>query len=374
MKRGLVALVGLYIVLIVCGSVYALEYTHNSTDGTYNVTGGTASAYYSSAPIDYSLPYFRYFNYKETSDQYITLLDVDVSTMNMGELLNTVELCNRTINYAAKLLGNFNKHSSGHLPLWCMIDFHEFLKINEVADVLVHKWKEASSRLAEMGATGYPDINNTVTHYPDIFFLEGDYDARYNYVRFIDEFNRIFITRGIKTEPGNYDSTKVIVPIENCTMEFETRTLEDFDILYENMTTEVGSGKNYHTEEFQVGEFEMTNLASDEYNPLLLQISIAQYIGPSRYEPSNPFDGYKAVNYNAYDHLDTETIEVDGHSALLYSSYYTKNNKRPNRYAVTFALDANTFVMIKTSMADYDKDVSLWIETLHIEKNNTTDL
>lgn len=349
----------------------ALEYTHNATAGTYNVTGGTASAYYSSAPVDYNLPYFRYFDYDEKSDQYITLLDADVSAMNMSELLNTVELCNGTINYATKLLENFIKRPSGEFCLLCMIDFHEFLKINEVADVLVHKWMEASARLSEMGATGYPDINETVTHYPDIFFLDGDYDARYNYVRFIEETNRFFNTRGIKTEPGNYDSTKVTVPIGDYTMEFETRTLEDFNVQYENMTNEVGSGKDYHIDEFNVSKFEMTDIES--YNQLLLQISIAQYIGPSTYKPRNPFDGYKAVNYNAYEHLDTETIEVDGHSALLYPSYYTKNNKRPNRYAVTFALDANTFVMIKASMANYDKDVSLWIETLHIEKNNSKD-
>jgi len=177
-------------------------------------------------------------------------------------------------------------------------------------------------------------------------------------------------TLGIKTEPGNFDSTKVIVPMGNYTVEFETRSLEDFNVQYENMTTEVGSGKNYHTEEFRVSEFEMKSLV-DAPNQLTLQISVAQYIGPSKYEATNPFDGYKAVDYKYYEHLGAIPVQVDGHSASLYQSYYTENNKRPNRYAIVYAFNTGTtktFVMIKTYMANYDKDVSLWIETLHVER------
>jgi hypothetical protein len=351
------------------------------TDGTYNVTGGTASAYYSSVPVDYNLPYFRYFNYNENSsyDEYIKLLESNVSSMNMSELISTTKLCKSTIKNATVYLGSFDEQSQGDVPLWSMIDFQSFLRINEVADVLIQKWTEASIRLSGMNVTGYPDVNETIPRRLDNTLLDGQYDVRYDYLRFVEESYVYFSRFLIRTEPGNYDSTKVIAPIGNFTVEFETRSLEEFDVKHEIITIEVGSGKNYHTEKFRVSKLIMQDhdIHASNYTTMTLQISVAQYIGPSKYEATNPFDGYDAVISKNYELLSAHTTQVDGHSASLYESYNTKNNNLPDKYAVVYDFNTGTtknFVLVETYMANYDKDVSLWIETLHIEKNNTNGL
>jgi len=122
-----------------------------------------------------------------------------------------------------------------------------------------------------------------------------------------------------------------------------------------------GSGKEYHTETFNVYTFKMPGGLSN------FEISIAQYTGLAKYKPGNPFDGYDAVDKRNYELLDIEDVQIDGHTATKYTAYHIKN-KDYFVYAILYALDANTFVMIVTDKLDYDKDVSLLIDTLHIEK------
>lgn len=167
---------------------------------------------------------------------------------------------------------------------------------------------------------------------------------------------------GIKIEPSDYESTKITVPLGNCTTAFEIRTVGEMYITNTTVTQSAGSGKDYHIETFRVDNFQMDRAAAS------LKISIAQYTGPSKYKPTTPFDGYDAVNKKGYETFSPEDIQIDGHTARLDESYNIKHEKYPDRYAVTYALDSNTFVLIETYTLNYDKDVSLLFDTFHIMK------
>ncbi len=140
---------------------------------------------------------------------------------------------------------------------------------------------------------------------------------------------------------------------------FQIRTVGEMSIRNSTTSQTAGTGIDYHTENFTQTSFVMGNN---------LFISIAHYTGPAKYQPTSPFDPLKAAKRTGYTILDPESIKIDGHIGTAVVSYNTKYPDRPNIYVVSYALDLNTFVQVRASSLDYDKDVALLLETLHIEK------
>ena len=132
------------------------------------------------------------------------------------------------------------------------------------------------------------------------------------------------------------------------------------EIKHNMVSKATGTGKDYHTENFTQISFVMGDN---------LFITIAHYIGPAKYKPMNPFDPLSAVKRTGYITVNNGVnFKIDGHTGRKCVSFNSKYPDKPNRYAVSYALDSNTFVQVRTISLDYDKDVALLLETLHIEK------
>ena len=57
-----------------------------------------------------------------------------------------------------------------------------------------------------------------------------------------------------------------------------------------------------------------------------------------------------------------------GYRATVKLQQIWHATNKPHMCVVSYALDSNTFVQVHTQHLDYDKDVALLLETLHIEK------
>jgi hypothetical protein len=251
------------------------------------------------------------------------------------------------------------------------IKYSEFMKINEITDCLLRFRYSAIYALNAKNVSGYDkqaleeakwfnQIEHIVLYNDSRIFLRYE-EGRIKWYGIYMESRRIEAL-GIKTELGNYyGSTKITVPLGNYTATFEIRLDKRMDITNKTILHEVGVGKDYHTELFKVNTLEMSGGLS------YLTISIAEYAGSAKYKSTMPFDGYDAVDKRNYELLGIEDVQIDGHTATKYTAYHIKNDDY-YVYAILYALDANTFVMIVTDKVDYDKDVSLLIETLHIDK------
>lgn len=409
------ALIVLCVALTACGPAHALEYSYNSTSGVYNVTAGTADMYHNKAFSEFydmydidpaskivdetnngyitlnghtcsfdvllKLLFPSYYEYNVTQDPYAKLLSYEYNPyiVNESELKEIVALCDDAIQRGNESLSALSSmgRDSGVRPI---ISYLEFMKINEVTDMLLTRKYTAICALCTRNVSGYDlmavnEAKSTMEkfEYDDseaFLIYEESRIALYSYL--VELRNRE--AHGIKIEKGNYESTKFTVPLDNYTVTFELRKFsqmssDSFETAINNKTisNEVGSGKEYHIEPFNVTEFGIEDANSGTN---YLDISIAQYTGPTKYKPTQPFSGYSAVKGNSkrLEAYGADKIQIDGHNGWLDNAYYTHQDNYPDRHAVTFALDTNTFVMINTDRLDYDKDVALLFETFHIDK------
>ena len=294
--------------------------------------------------------------------------------LNETELQNIANICNNTLKTGQDLLNQtaieYNQHdSNGSLRT-----FTSFLKIETVTPMILQTRLNSIYALGNLHVPGYDRYTEQDAEY---YANNFEYDSYHAYA-IIDKlisdrqaakeeaaYQNWIKTTGIRIEPGNYEeSTKIVAPLGNFAVSFETRTPNKLSIENTTLSAKVGSGKEYHTETFKIDALKMSDGLSE------FKLSIAQYIGTgsTQYKPTMPFSGYDSVDKKGYETLYPSSIQMDGHSARLYESYNIKHDTYPDRYAVTYAIDANTFVMIETYKLDYDKDVSLLFETLHIEK------
>lgn len=424
MKISLIALIELYVVLIMCGCAAAYQHTETGLPIEYWCTPLNPdelkehvpfifndSGVYAIRPrISWYMPddyhqiikdsfglSIEQVNYNETDDciKLFKLYNIvfvqsvspgqmntyeqgfrhicnETEYLNESELQDVLKLCNNTLQRGQDLLNQSSMQYNKGKDEECIKTFYDFVKIDQFTDMILQMRLYTYSilctkspslpgfdRRAEQDAEAF---SNNFNYKDDVSFCVKkiaydmiDVNERTAYQEWIN-------TSGIKIDPGKYESTKITVPLGNCTTAFEIRTVGEMNITKAIVAPAVGSGKDYHIETFRVDNFQM------DRDPARLKISIAQYTGPSKYKPTTPFDGYDAVNKKGYKTYSPEDIQIDGHTARLDESYNIKHDNYPNRYAVTYALDANTFVMIETYSINYEKDVSLLFETFHIEK------
>lgn len=174
------------------------------------------------------------------------------------------------------------------------------------------------------------------------------------------EYRATFNASGIKITPGQYESSNVVVPMGPYQLSFLTRTTDKMRIYNSTISKVVGSGKTYHRENFTTYEFSMNGL---------LRVQIAHLTNSTGFAPEDPFDEYGLAekgNHIIYDYGSNQTI--DGKPGKVISSYYKYNDKAPDKHVAIYKLDPNTFVLVSSTL-DYDKDVSLILETIHIVKD-----
>jgi hypothetical protein len=104
---------------------------------------------------------------------------------------------------------------------------------------------------------------------------------------------------------------------------------------------------------------------------------ITHYLGPTEYPPENPDPyGYDQapvgafLNTPTWDVSSASNVTIDGQPGSLLIFSRIDNIHTPNCRIFAYSTNPSTFVTIKSNM-DWDKDISLAIETLHITEKKT---
>jgi tetratricopeptide (TPR) repeat protein len=186
---------------------------------------------------------------------------------------------------------------------------------------------------------------------------------------------------------GKYDATQVTVPLGPYQISFSTR-LENitfagvYDALGYNKTA--GSGKEYHTCTYDKGDLDV--LQNGTYGEMYpIRFTIYRYVSPSSYPPIDPdpngmwelgslIDSATMTR----DYSGPDSITIDGQQGTLITGWTTWHNYDYDgeehstnydryTYIATYQPNDNTYVVVKfDDSIDYDKDVALVLETLHI--------
>lgn len=376
-----------------------LDYTYNATSGIYNVT---ASDSYLKSIGPYSIILeSRYYQYDATNESYITLLALgdileDQNTFYTEKRYNSdylgkydeslyfteneaydfIQQCDAVIILGNNLLNETSilfeqKDYNGTVEC-----YYRFLKLRAVTPAILECGVNAAYVLTDIKhELGTYDNNIDRSREQEYYnlayrFEYDDTEARRHAesaASILAENDRkkryqsYFNDTGIKITTGNYESSKLVtVPMDNYETSFQIRTMYEMEVKHNMISTTAGTGKDYHAEDFTTVSFVMGDN---------LFITIADYMGPAKYKPTNPFDSLSAVERSGYTIFDYGSMfGIDGHTGRKYASYNTKYPDKTNRYAVSYALDSDTFVQVRTIYLDYDKDVALLLETLHIEK------
>lgn len=193
-------------------------------------------------------------------------------------------------------------------------------------------------------------------------------------------------TPGFSVAPGEYDATKVSIPLGPYQISFLTR-LENISFEGEykelgyNKTT--GSGKDYHIATYDRGNLWVRE--NDSYYPAF-RFTIYRYISPSSYQPVDPdpngfsyISNFRDTPTMSRDYTGPDQLTIDGKQGTLsswWSVHHNSNVGYPgdsfdvvgnSYYVATYQPNEKTFVVLESdSGIDYDKDVALVLETLHI--------
>lgn len=205
-------------------------------------------------------------------------------------------------------------------------------------------------------------------------------------------------TLGFSAVPGKYDATQVTIPLGPYRISFLTRL--------ENVTVEgkyrlsghnktAGSGKDYHICTYDVGDLRVLRNSTaaqrmseswpgkDYYPDAEFTFTIYHYAGPSSYPPVDPDpSGFSRIpNYGNLKTISSDYIvdplTIDGKRGSLTTTWTTYHNnydpndtwdtQTKNRYIAAYQPNDKTFVVVVFNKGiDYDKDVALVLDTLHI--------
>ena len=170
-----------------------------------------------------------------------------------------------------------------------------------------------------------------------------------------EEYQKAFNASGIKITPEpDLSASKIFVPMGPYEMSFSVRT-------HGSMTTENYTTTRYvgsHVNNFTIYQFNM--------DPIL-NIDIAQYTGPASHDPEDPFDEYDAAYSGGFDVFYDEPIKIGSLKGRMVASFNPKKPNGRNRYIVFYKVGRDTFVQIRSKL-DFDEDLSLILETIHIAK------
>jgi tetratricopeptide (TPR) repeat protein len=204
-------------------------------------------------------------------------------------------------------------------------------------------------------------------------------------------------TPGFSAVPGEYDATQVSIPLGPYRISFLTRlenvTVEGkYELLGHNETA--GSGKDYHICTYDVGELRILRNSTAAqrmseswtgggYPIAEFDFTIYRYAGPSTYPPVDPdpsgfsrISSFRDTATLSQDYT-TDSITIDGKQGTLLTRWATYHNENyygeshdvvgNSCYIATYQPNDKTFVVLKAdSSLDYDKDVALVLQTLHI--------
>lgn len=375
-----------YIVVLImlCAQIHALDYTYNETTGIYNVTLESGYYQYDATNESYITLLHHgdiledqnnFYNEKHHNSDYIGKYD-ESSYFTENEAYDFIRQCDAVIILGNNLLNETSilfeqKDYNGTVEC-----YYKFLKLQAVTPAILEYGSIAARILSNIHSdlgTYNANIDRRMEQDRDDLAYRFEYDdteAR-RHAESADailveqerkkRYQSYFNDTGIKITTGNYESSKLVtVPMDNYETSFQIRTMYEMEVKHNMISTMAGTGKDYHAENFTTVSFVMGDN---------LFITIADYMGPAKYKPTNPFDSLSAVERSGYTIFDYGSMfRIDGHTGRKYASYNTKYPDKTNRYAVSYALDSDTFVQVRTIYLDYDKDVALLLETLHIEK------
>lgn len=194
-------------------------------------------------------------------------------------------------------------------------------------------------------------------------------------------------TSGFSIAPDKYDAKKVTVPLGPYFISFLTR-LENVTAkgIYEPQrhNETAGSGMDYHVCTYDLGQLWIYSNSSGPRGYPAFRFTVYRYVGPSSYQPVDPDPGGVSVISSwrdtatiSRDYTGPDPLTVDGKKGtiLAWWSIYHNENYYGERhdlvgssyYVVTYQPDDKTFVVLSTdNSVDYDKDVALVLQTLHI--------
>lgn len=197
---------------------------------------------------------------------------------------------------------------------------------------------------------------------------------------------------------GDYESSKYVVPIGPYKASFELRSpLSYFGVSNFTHEEDIGSGKKYHNAEYTVYSMIAGNITNITYvnetwdpenyttikngpdrivqeSPFHLQLYIIHYTGPESYPATEPteliYDELLSVP-SSWDTGDiwSNDIEIDGKPGReIYEDKVSKKGRvLAYHYEYIYGLDPETVIVILTCGDwDYNKDLALFKETLHI--------
>jgi hypothetical protein len=190
-------------------------------------------------------------------------------------------------------------------------------------------------------------------------------------------------TPGFSAAPGEYNAAHVTVPLGPYQISFSTRLENvtykgEYEALGHNETT--GSGKDYH-----VATYDECDLYVLPNETGYIHFRIYRYVGPSLYPPVDPDpNGYRTIS----GWIDTPTMSrddsgpepqtIDGKPGTVvtwWSIHHNINVVYPSdsfdvqgeeNYFAAYQPNDKTFVVVEFYDIDYDKDVALVLQTLHI--------
>jgi len=179
--------------------------------------------------------------------------------------------------------------------------------------------------------------------------------AKLDQIKKNEEYLKAFNASGIKITPEpDLSADKIFVPMGPYEMSFSVRTRGSMTTKNYTTTRYVGS----HVNNFTIYQFNM--------DPIL-NIDIAQYTGPASHDPEDPFDEYDAAYSGGFDVFYDEPIKIGSSKGRMVASFNPKKPNGRNRYIVFYKVGRDTFVQIRSKL-DFDEDLSLILETIHIAK------
>jgi len=179
--------------------------------------------------------------------------------------------------------------------------------------------------------------------------------AKLDQIKKNEEYLKAFNASGIKITPEpDLSADKIFVPMGPYEMSFSVRTRGSMTTKNYTTTRYVGS----HVNNFTIYQFNM--------DPIL-NIDIAQYTGPASHDPEDPFDEYDAAYSGGFDVFYDEPIKIGSLKGHMVASFNPKKPNGRNRYIVFYKVGRDTFVQIRSKL-DFDEDLSLILETIHIAK------
>jgi len=175
---------------------------------------------------------------------------------------------------------------------------------------------------------------------------------------------------GFSAVPGPYNAVYVTTPMGPYNVSFSIRAENaSYDGYYQDsvLNRSAGSGKSYHTCTYDIGTLMVVPGTGGS-----MHLHIYRYVSPLSDAPVDPdpfgYSEMETAEARDWDISSPSNTVIDGYNATEVVAYPPSEPYAPwkkPRHIYTYSPDLGTFVVVYSDM-DYDKDISLVLETLHI--------